>query len=296
MAGLVFDLGVKEAVDAVRGAFEEFGERALPRAVQYSLNKVVLDGVSRFRRDEMPVALRHMNSFTRDGVRYELDRRALDQVKSVDDVVTAAFIQPLQSVWLKCALGEETRRGGDVGTEAYFPNRDQIYLPNEGGLGAIGIRPNGAGNYKGSDIRMIGRAMAQGYRTTGGARFGGIFEIKSGDRDPARRGVGIHARPMRGLAVQQRERVKSKVRSGKMAAPTTTFTRRSGQSVTVPKVVNLGVPQLLFVTRPEGHYKPVLTPGWERAMTTAASRMGQILEDELVNKMEHALTKARRRR
>lgn len=108
MAGLAFDLGVKEAVYALKEAFAEFEERALPRAVQYSLNKVVVDGVNRFRRDEMPVALRHMNSFTRDGVRYDLDRRAIDQVKLVNDVVSAAFIQPLQSVWLKYASGEET--------------------------------------------------------------------------------------------------------------------------------------------------------------------------------------------
>ena len=36
MTGLAVDIKVREAVEAVQGAFEEFGERAFARAVQYT--------------------------------------------------------------------------------------------------------------------------------------------------------------------------------------------------------------------------------------------------------------------
>lgn len=294
MAGLAFDLNVRDAVDAVQSAFEEFGERAFPRAVQFALNRVTIDAVNRFRDDEMPAGLRHMTAFTKAGVRYELDKSRLDSVTSVDGVVSAAFILPMQSVWLKYALGEETRFGGDVGIEGYFPDKSQIYLPVESGLEAVGIRPRGGGTYKGADIKMIGRSLAKGIRVSGGARFGGSFEIKAGDRDPARLGVGIHARPMRGLAVQSREKVRAKVRSGKMASPRTQFVNGRGRQVDVPKVVNLGVPQLMFLTRPEGHYKAPLSPRWEATMQRSADKIGDYLERELVDKMEHAIKRGRR--
>lgn len=310
MAGLAVDIRVGEAVAAIQGAFEEvFGPKNFGRAVQYALNQVVVAGVNDFRRNEMPRALRHMNSFTQQGVRYELDRSRLDSVGSLDDVRAAAFILPMQSVWLKYALGEEVRVGGDVGIEGWFPDHDQIYLPNAGGLEAVGIRPNAAGHFKGADIKRLGRMMAEGYRATGGARFQGLFEIKAGDRDPARLGVGIHARPLRGTAVANRSRVRDKMdrtrkrkvdrrnpenRYSLTSAPTTEFTRRNGTAVSVPKVVNLGVPQLLFLTRPEGHYKPLLSPGWQRSMEKAADKIGDTLLAEYAGRLERAVAKARR--
>lgn len=295
MTGLAVDIKVREAVEAVQGAFEEFGERAFARAVQYSLNRVVIEGVNRFR-ERMPIELRHANSFTLKAVRYELDKTRLSAVSNLDDIVSAAFVQPLQSTWLKYALGEERRPGGDVGIEAYFPNQGQIYLPNQDGLKAsFGIRPNGAGNYRSSDMRIIGRALAAGYeRNTGYGGRWGAFEIKRGDRDAARLGVGVHARPPRGLAIHGRERLKGKMRRGQAEAPRTQFTAAGGRQVDVPKVVNMDRPRLLFLTQPDATYKPLLTPSWEDEMQRAASRIGDYMEEELIKKMEHAITKGRR--
>lgn len=227
MTGRAVDIKVREAVEAVQGEFEEFGERAFARAVQYSLNRVVIEGVNRFR-ERMPIELRHANQFTLKAVRCELDKTRLSAVSNLDGIVSAAFIQPLQSTWLKYALGETRRPGGDVGIEAYFPNSQQIYLPNQDGLNAsFGIRPNGAGNYRASDMRIIGGALAAGYdRNTGYGGRWGAFEIKRGDRDAARLGVGVHARPPRGLAIHGRERLKSKMRDGKASAPDAVHGRR----------------------------------------------------------------------
>ena len=113
---------------------------------------------------------------------------------------------------------------GDVGIEGFFADQSKLYLPVESGLREAGIRPNAKGQFKGRDIKRIAGAITSGYRTTGGARFAGVFEIKPGEPDPARLGVGIHSRPMRGLAMQARERVAQKVRTGKMAKPTTDLT------------------------------------------------------------------------
>lgn len=247
---------------------------------------MVVDGVNRFRR-EMPIALRHANAFTLRGVRYDLDRQRLANVDSVDDVKAAAVIQPLQSVWLKYAFGEERRPGGDVGIEAFFPNHDQVYLPVASGLATQGIRPNASGNYRASDMRMLGKAMAAGYQrnTEYGGRWG-LFEIKVGARDPARLGVGVHARPPRALAMQSRERLKRKVRDGKAKAPFTTFQRRDGTPVTVPRVVDEDIPRLLFRTRPDATYRPTLTPSWETSLTKAAESMGDYFLSELADKMQ----------
>ncbi|MGW9821928.1 hypothetical protein ACUXK4_004517 [Methylorubrum extorquens] len=297
MTGLAVDIRVREAVEAVQGAFEEFGERAFARAVQYSLNRVVIEGVNRFR-DRMPIELRHATPFTLKAVRYELDKSRLSAVSNLDDIASAAFVLPLQSTWLKYALGEERRPGGDVGIEAYFPNEHQIYLPNEDGLQAsFGVRPNAAGNYKAADMRLIGRALAAGYdrNTSYGGRWG-AFEIKRGDRDAARLGVGVHARPPRGLAIHGRERLKDKMRRGKAVAPRTQFTAAGGRQVDVPTVVNMDRPRLLFLTQPDATYKPELTPSWEDEMKRAAFRIGDYLEEELIEKMEHAIAKGRKSR
>lgn len=297
MSGLAVDIKVREAVEAVQGAFEEFGERAFARADQFCLNRVVVEGVNTFRRD-MPVELKHANQFTLRAVRYELDRSGLSAVSNLDDIVSAAFVLPLQSTWLKYALAETRRPGGDVGIEAYFPNQGQLYIPNEDGLKAsFGIRPNAAGNFRGADMRIVGRALAAAYdrNTAYGGRWG-AFEIKRGDRDAARLGPGIHARPPRGLAIHGRERVKDRVRRGRAEAPRTQFTAAGGRQVDVPKVVDMDRPRLLFLTQPDATYKPVLTPSWEKAMQRAASRMGDYLEEELIDKLEHAVAKGRRTR
>lgn len=51
MAVVNVAINVADAVEGVRAAFEDFGERALPRAVQYSLN--VADGMGDYLLEKL---------------------------------------------------------------------------------------------------------------------------------------------------------------------------------------------------------------------------------------------------
>ncbi|QEE39834.1 MULTISPECIES: hypothetical protein [unclassified Methylobacterium] len=293
MTGLKVNLNINGAIEASRAAFEEFGPKKFARAIQFNLNRVVIEGVNTFRRT-MPAELRHATPFTLKAVRYELDKTALNNVASLDKIVSAAFVMPLQTTWLKYALGEEKRPASDVGIKGYFPNERQIYLPNEAGLRTQGIKPNAKGNYKASDMRLIGRAMARNYSRGDGGRWG-VFEIRKGASDPAKLGVGVHARPPAGPGDADQRAHPGQRPDAQADAPKTRFTAAGGRQVTVSRVVNLDTPRLLFPTQPDATYKPVLTPSWEEAFQAAAAKMPKYLEEEIIDKLDHALAKARRR-
>lgn len=165
------------------------------------------------------------------------------------------------------------------------------------GLGSIG----GNGKLPGREARRIARLAAAGYdrNTAGGTKGGGTwgaFEIKPGEgsrQGGYYMGPGIYARPPRVVASVGRKRLAKAIKAGKATAPTTTFNRRNGQSVTVPKVVNADTPRLLFLSTPKAEYQPVATPSWERSMEAAASTMADRLAKELADRLDH---KARRRR
>ncbi|MCJ2023585.1 hypothetical protein [Methylobacterium sp. J-067] len=52
---------------AVADQFAEFGEKALPRAMQFSVNGVAIDAVRRFR-ERMPAILERLNPWTLDRI------------------------------------------------------------------------------------------------------------------------------------------------------------------------------------------------------------------------------------
>lgn len=61
----------------------------------------------------------------------------------------------------------------------------------------------------------------------------------------------------------------------------------------VPRVVNLDVPRLLFITREEGvEYKPYLSPSWDDCMRQAAETLPDRMANELADKLEHLTRKA----
>jgi hypothetical protein len=88
-------------------------------------------------------------------------------------------------VWLKYAFGEERRPGGDVGIEGFFPNRNQVYLPNVSGLATQGIRPNASGSFKASDMRMLGKALGDGNQRN--TEYGGRWRCSRSRSVPATR-------------------------------------------------------------------------------------------------------------
>jgi hypothetical protein len=92
VAGFQVDIKVADAVEAARGRFTYLASSAFPQTVQFSLNRVVLDGVNKFRK-ALPIALRHHNEYTLKAVGYELDRQRLATVDRLDDMKSAAYIR-----------------------------------------------------------------------------------------------------------------------------------------------------------------------------------------------------------
>lgn len=123
-SGMNVRLAAGDSVMRLKDAFDTFGPRSFGRAVQFSLNQAAILARNAIRDEVLPNDLRTANRFTRDGIRYELDRSRLDTVASVDDARSAVFIMPMQSAYLKYSLGERTRLPGDVGIEGWFSGTD----------------------------------------------------------------------------------------------------------------------------------------------------------------------------
>lgn len=294
MAGLNVKLDLGPKVEAIAAGWTEFTERQFSRSLQFSLTGVGIDAVNRWRR-AAPGVMDHPTPWILNGVRYEVDRSRLSSVETVDQAFAVVSVLPEQSTVMKYGFGEGHRAPGDVGIEGWFDNQRQIYLPVQSGLEkGAGIRPNAFGNYSGRQVKALAQQLAMGYQrnVTASSRWR-PFEIRRGDPDPARLGVGIHMAPPRGREDEHRERRKRKIRAGKASARTTEFQDASGRDVVVPKVVNLDRPRMAFVTRQEGvEYEPYLTPSWEECMEAAAETLADRMAIELADKLEHAAKKA----
>lgn len=297
MSGLAVKLALGDAVRQAQKAFEDYAVDRFPRALQFSLTGVAIDGVNRFRRD-IPNIWHSPSKATRDAVRYVVDRDLLGRVASVGEASAAVFVQDRQSVWLKYGFGDgmQTRLPGDVGIEAYFGDQTSIRVPVNDNLLRTGLGSPGAnGKLPARDARRIAALAAAGYdRNTAGGTKGsgswGVFEIKPGDSSRQHgyyTGPGIYARPPRVVAAVGRKRLAKKIAAGKASAPMTSFNRRDGSSVTVPKVVNADVPRLLFLETPEAEYEPVATPSWEREMQAAGETLADRLASELADRLDH---------
>lgn len=306
MSGLGVRIDVAGAVRDAAAEFERFAADRFPRAVQYALTGVMIDGANRFRRD-IPNIWDAPNRATRDALRYTVDRDLLNRVTSVGEAQASVFVQDLPSIWLKYSFGSspQTRTGGGVGVEAFFGDQMTVKVPVASNIKHTGLgSPTSAGKVSAREARNIARLAAASYTrntgtagaTRGSARWG-TFEIKPGEAAKQGgyfMGPGIYARPPRVVAAVGRAKVAKAIKAGKRSAPVTTFTRRSGQTVTVPKVVNADVPRLLFLSTPKAEYQPSATPSWERAMEAAAATMADRLAQELTDRLEHAARRGRR--
>ncbi|WP_246694821.1 hypothetical protein [Methylobacterium sp. WL6] len=171
MTGLAVRIDVAGAVRDAQRAFEELGASRFPRAVQFALTGVAIDGVNRWRR-AVDTVFDHPNQATRDGVRYTVDKDLLGKVTSVGEAKADVFIMDMQSAWLKYSFGNtgNERRPGDVGVEAYFGDQSTLKVPNPRGIAHSGLGKPGAGNkVPAADAKAIARMAAAGYtRNTGG--------------------------------------------------------------------------------------------------------------------------------
>lgn len=86
---------------------------ALPRATQFSANRVAIDAVRRFR-GPVPKVLDNPTEATIDAASNKLDREALDAITRLDQVKTTVYINPVASIWMKYSFGDGTIRGVDV--------------------------------------------------------------------------------------------------------------------------------------------------------------------------------------
>lgn len=297
MSGLAVTVDIANAVREAQAAFERFGADRFPRAVQFALTGVAIEATNLFRQ-EIPHIWHAPNRATRDALRYVVDKDLLNRVVSIGDAKASVFIQDLQSVWLKYSFGDgpQIRPGGDVGVEAYFSDQMNVAIPVPSNLRKTGLgKPAASGKVPGRDARRIAEMAAAGYnRITGGTTKGsgrwGVFEIKANETSRQHgfyEGPGVYARPPRVVAAVGRKKIAKAVKAGRMAAPTTTFTRRSGTSVTVPRVVNNDVPRMLYLRTPQPEYQPVASPSWKRAMERAAETMGDRLASELADRLDH---------
>ena len=307
MSGLGVRIDVAGAVRDAAAEFERFAIDRFPRAVQFALTGVVIDAANAFRRD-IPNIWDVPNRATRGALRYVVDRELLNRVTMVGEAQASVFVQDLPSIWLKDSFGNgpQTRTGGDVGVEAYFQDQMSVEVPVSSNLKHTGLgSPSAAGKVSSRDARNIGRLAAAGYTrntgtagaTRGSARWG-VFEIKPGEASRQGgyfMGPGIYARPPRVVAAVGWKKIAKAIKAGTRSAPMTRFTRASGQTVTVPKVVNADVPRLLFLSTPQAQLQPKATPSWARAMEAAAATMPDRLARELTDHLEHAARKGRRR-
>lgn len=179
--------------------------------------------------------------------------------------------------------------------EAYFSDQTNVAIPVPSNLRKTGgqARRQREGPRPGRPPdRGAGGGGLQPQHRRGDQGLGswGVFEIKAGETSRQHgyyMGPGIYARPPRVVAAVGRKRIAKAVKAGKMAAPTTTFTRRGGTSVTVPKVVNSDVPRLLYLRTPQADYQPVASPSWKRAMEKAAETMSDRPASELADRLNH---------
>lgn len=305
MSGLAVRFDIGGAVRDAQRAFEEFGVDRLPRAIQFALTGVVMDGVNRWRKS-IDSVFDHPNRATRDGVRYTVDKDLLGKITSVGEASAAVFVMDLPSTWMKYSFGDgvQTRLPGDVGVEAYFADQTLLKIPSASAISYTGLGKAGAGDKVPSrDARNIARLAARGYQrntgkpgaTAGSARWG-VFEVKPGDKALSgwTDSPGIWARPHRVVAAVGRQKIAKAIKAGRRSAPTTEFSRRNGTAVTVPKVVNNDVPRLLFLSAPQAKMKPVATPSWQKAMDDAAATLPDRLARELTDRLEHLARKGRR--
>ncbi len=297
MAGLTVKKDLSAAVREAQVAFERYAVDRFPRAVQFALTGVSIETVNSFRR-EIPNVWNAHDRATRDGMRYVVDKDFLARVASVGEAKAEVFLLDLASTWLKFSFceGKQTSLPGDVGVEAYFGDQNSIRVPVNANLRKTGLGTTGAnGKVSGRDARRIAKLAAAGYtRNTAGATKASaswsVPEIKAGETSRQGghyMGPGIYARPPRVVAAVGRKKIAIAVKAGRIEAPTTTSTRRSGTTVTVPRVVNSDVHRMLYLRTPQAEYQPVASPSWTWAMERAADTMADRLASELADRVDH---------
>lgn len=285
--GLRIGLDIRAECEAVAEEFMIFGEQALPRAAQFSINGVAMDAARRFRA-RVPVLIDRPTQKTLDGiVLYELDRAALSTIRSLDEVRASIQVGPLVSIWMKHFFGDkpQKREPGDVGLA-----QDAIWVPFWNNISVTqGVKPDRHGNVPQGFVGRIKREIKAG--ASGNGRDGqwrvweGPFTVKGVTRQ------SIVAAPPR----QKRKRRK-RGDDGEFMDETREFTGADGRTRTVPIVrpiknekdsSRVETPRVLFVEVDHAEYPNLLEAAWQESSAKAAESFSARLDKELDEKWRH---------
>ncbi|OYX00223.1 MAG: hypothetical protein B7Z14_09690 [Bosea sp. 32-68-6] len=284
--GLRIGLDIRAACEAVAEEFAIFGEQALPRAAQFSINGVAMDAARRFRA-RVPVLIDRPTQKTLDGiVLYELDRAALSTIRSVDQVQASIKVGPLVSIWMKhfFGAGPQKREPGDVGLA-----QDAIWVPFWNNITVTqGVRPDRHGNVPQGFVGRIKREIKAG--ASGNGKDGqwrvweGPFTVKGVTRQSI-----VAAPPRKKLRRRRGE-------EADFADGTREFIDNDGRRRVVPVVKPIRnakdgakseTPRVLFVEVDHAEYPNLLEAAWQESSAKAAESFGARLDKELDEKWRH---------
>lgn len=251
------DIDVAGAALAVADAFAEFGEKALPRAMQFSVNGVAIDAVRRFRQAE-PAILDHPNGWTLDGIAYEADKKALSKITSLGQVKAVIYIKPEVSEYLKYQFGFEksTRRGGEIGLEGYLPSdlQQHVLVPLWQNINLTqGVYEDRFGNVPTSFMRRVRRSVTK--LSTG---LSDSEEAKRKRESRSSSQWSMWAGPIKLKGTMVEAIIARPPRKADRTVAKRNFMSSSRGIVNVPRVRDEDVSRILFLMAPSATYEPIL--------------------------------------
>lgn len=268
MAGFSIKIDMGADIQRLAADFEQFSEKALPRASQFVANRVAIDAVRRFRV-RVPEVLDNPTEATVDAASYKLDREALNSITRVDQVKATVYINPVASIWMKYGFGDSANRRdpGDVGLA-----EDAIMLPVWENIRIVMKQgPDRHGN--------VPKGMMKRVKAMIGSPVKGKWTAYEGQMTINGKQVNtIVGRPPTKLAPGY----KTKFVDYSGAAP---------RKRKVNKVVATDRRRPLFIDVPHADYEPVLQDPWDESVTEAGSMFGKWLDDELDEKRAHRIKK-----
>ena len=266
MAGFNISIDMGDDIQRLAADFEEFSEKALPRASQFVANRVAIHAVNLFRR-RVPEILDNPTEATVDAASYKLDRAALNSITRVDQVKATVYINPVASIWLKYGFGDGVNRRdpGDVGLA-----QDAIKLPVWDNIRVVmKTGPDRNGN--------VPRGLMKRVKAMVGPPVKGKWTAYEGE-------MTVNGKTVKAIV----GRPPTKIAAGYK----TKFVDDSSGSRRVRKVnkvVATDRRRILFIDHDHADYEPILQAPWDESVDEAGAMFGQWLEDELAEKRAHRI-------
>lgn len=283
--GFSINVDLSGAVKRYSDAFEEYGARAFPRAVQFFLNGVSIDAADRFRK-AMPAVLDRPVPWIVRGV---ASVKADLNVRKLDEVSSAIKIRPDQSAILKYQLGlsDQLRRPGDVGLA-----RHDVWIPIADNIRKVMGTRLQSGNVPSGTVSAIKSRMAEKppkipYQKYGAhlkkgrlgmstIEFGMQTRIRDAEQRRQRDGykkrwgvwegeIKVHGRPVKAVigrpprttwdkaSSEARLAFKSKNMGAEARAG---FLDKRAHGRSVPQMVPADVPRVLFILKARANISP----------------------------------------